>query len=476
MSESDPAGDAPESSQNLAKPVVGGKRKISPIWIIPILVLIVAASFAYRAIEERGVKIVVLFDSAEGLTAGKSTVKYRDVEIGSVDLVQFRTVDKIEVHLSIHPGASRYITEDTQWWVVRPRISGGGLSGLDTILSGGYVTFTPGTIGGKTKKEFVGLEEPPIPAKDRPGTELTLVTDQLGGINRGSTIFFRDINVGDVLHYTLSEDGKHVEIRVVIEQAYADYVTSTTRFWNAGGVDVSVGPGGLDVKTESIQSILSGGVAFDSPGGGKPAKAQDRFWLHHSLADVRKSERSHGGLSLILETGSLGGVAAGNPVMYREVPVGSVVSHEFSKDGSTVRIHLNIARRHASFVRNNTVFWNASGITADLGLTGLHVHAESLKSLLSGGIAFATPPKPGHTVKDGSVFRLHPEAKKDWLEWESDYTPQAGDAPEKHSVLGRFFHHDKKSEEEAQQDDATPEPNKDEHKHGFLKRLFHRGD
>jgi hypothetical protein len=127
-------------------------------------------------------------------------------------------------------------------------------------------------------------------------------------------------------------------------------------------------------------------------------------------------------------------------------------------------------------VRDNTVFWNASGITADLGLTGLHVHAESLKSLLAGGIAFATPPTPGHRVSDGSVFRLHSEAKKDWLEWEADFEPGKDDPPKKHHAAGRFFHHEKKSEEEARQGKANREPSDDEHKHGFLRRLFGHGE
>jgi paraquat-inducible protein B len=475
MSGSDPTERGHGSSQDPAEPVVGQRRHLSPIWIIPILVLVVAASFAYRAIQERGIKVVVLFESAEGLTAGKSKFKYRDVELGTVDQIEFRSIDQIEVHLSLHPGAKRYVAEDTSWWVVRPRLTGAGLSGLDTILSGGYVTFEPGTEGAKRKLEFVGLEEPPIPAKDRPGVQLTLVSDHLGGLDRGVSVFFRDIDVGDVLHYALAKDGRTVEVTIVIDGAHEHWVTSASRFWNAGGVDVSVGPDGLDVKTESLQSILTGGVAFDSPGGGQPVKAGDRFWLHHSRTDVQRSEMSHGGLSLILETGALGGVAAGNPVYYREVPVGSVTSHEFSKDGRRVRIQVNIERRHASFVRSNTVFWNASGISADLGLTGLHIHAESLKSLLAGGVAFATPPTLGHPVSDGSVFRLHPEAKKAWLEWETDYTPKADAAPSQHGV-GRFFHHDKKTEEQAKQDDATPEPSADEHKHGFLRRLFGRGD
>jgi paraquat-inducible protein B len=459
-----------------AEAVMARRKGISPIWLIPIIVAVVAASLAYEAIQERGAKVVILFESAEGLTAGKSVVKYRDVEIGSVDQISFRDVTHIEVHCSINKGAVPFVTKDSKWWVVRPRVSGGGISGFETIISGSYVTFEPGTEGGKSQLEFIGLEEPPIPARDRPGLALVLHTDQLGGVSAGSSVYFRDIQVGDVIHTALAKDGKIVDVKIVIEAAYAHLVTKASRFWDAGGIDLSVGPGGVDIKTESLASILAGGVAFDSPSGGDPVKAGDAFWLHRSWADVHKTSASHGGLGLVLEAGSLGSVSAGNPVYYREVPVGSVISAELSKDGRKVRTKVNIETRYASLVRSNSVFWNASGISADLGLHGLHVHAESLKSLLEGGVSFATPPDPGHTVSEGSVFQLHPEAKKDWLEWETDYTPKEGDPPEKHHTLGSFFHHEDKPEEEARQDDPTPEPSADEKKHGFMHRLFHRGD
>lgn len=475
MSEKDSTGDTTGGGGDVPDAVVERSRGFSPIWLIPIVVAIVAGSLAYRAFQERGEKVVILFESAEGLVAGKSTVKYRDVEIGTVDLIQFRDVNKVEVHVEIKQNAARYVGEDALWWVVRPRFGGGGISGLSTIVSGAYVTLQPGKVGAKPKREFIGLEEPPIPSRDRRGLQLVLHSDDLRGVEAGSTVFFRDLEVGDVLQHSLVEDGKMVEINIVIREKYVPLVKSTSSFWNAGGVDVKVGTGGLEVKTESLQSILTGGVAFDSPAAGEAVKAGDAFWLHASRSDVESTRLSYGGLGLVLEMGALGGVAAGNPVYYRELPVGSVISYELSKDGSQVRVKVNIDRRYASLVRHNSVFWNASGISADLGLTGLHVHAESLKSLLTGGVAFATPPKPGHTVSEGSVFRLHPEAKKDWLKWQSDFEPKSDDPPEKHNSLGRFFHHEKKSPEEAKTDDPTPEPSEDEHKHGFLRKLFHQG-
>jgi paraquat-inducible protein B len=470
MSESGPTnggGDAP------AEAIVEKKRRgVSAVWLIPIAVVIVAAGVAYQAIEARGVSVVVVFESGQGLVAGKSNVKYRDVIVGSVDLVEIRDPKHIAVHVTLGKAADAYMIEGAKWWVVRPRIGLGGVSGLGTLMSGSYVTFEPASKSGARKEEFVGLEDPPFSGEGLSGLRIILHSEGLAGLHPGAPVFFRDIRVGEVLHYTLGSDGNTVDIQALIQEEHAHLAKSTSRFWNAGGVEVSVGSGGLTMKTESLASILAGGVAFDSPAGGDPAKEGDAFWLATSYADSLKTRKTHGGLRVELEAGALGGVGVGNPVYYREVPVGAVVSHELSEDGSRVRVRVNIEPRYATMVRSNSIFWNAGGITAKLGLTGLKVHAESVKALLSGGIAFATPPKPGHTVKAGSVFQLHPEPKDEWIDWETDYEPKEGDDKEKHSALGRFFHHKGKSEEEAKQQDPTPEPSHEEKKHGVLHKLF----
>lgn len=470
------ADDPTSAGSGPAEPVVvKGRTGFSPIWLIPLVALIVGASLAYRAVEERGPKVVILFESGEGLVAGKSKVMYREVEIGTVDLIRLRDPEHVEVHCSLDKRTRSHLVEGAKWWVVRPRVGHGTISGLGTIVSGAHLTLALGPPGAASQREFIGLEDPPLPDLDAPGLPIVLHTQHLGGLDHGSPIFFRDIHVGAVRHFALSKDGKTVDVQAVISSQYADRVRSNSRFWNAGGVEISVGSGGIDVKTETLASILAGGVAFDSPGGGEPAKDGTAFWLHPSNADAHAAATTHGGLGVVLETGALGGVSPGNPVYYRQVPVGAVVSHELAKDGSKVRIRLNIEPRYASMVRDNSVFWNASGISASLGLGGLKVHTESLKALLAGGVSFATPPAPGHTVSEGSVFPLHHEAKDDWMKWETDFGAKPGDEPKKHSGLGRFFHHEGKGEEEAKQDDPTPEPTADEHKHHFLRGLLHHG-
>jgi hypothetical protein len=247
------------------------------------------------------------------------------------------------------------------------------------------------------------------------------------------------------------------------------------------------------VEVESLDSIVAGGIAFDSPRGKKAVLATNdsSFWLHSSKSDVETYPFRYGGLRIYVEGPQLGSVAIGDEVYYREIPVGAVITQELLSDSRHVRVGLNIQRRYATLVRSNSVFWNASGISASLGLSGLEIHTGSIASILAGGIAFATPNSPGHEVKPGSVFQMHEEVKDKWLEWSPMiWRGPPGEAPPeatqksaggKGSRIARFFHHKNKDEVESQK---AGEPNKDssqegaheEKRHGFFHHLFHKKD
>jgi len=246
------------------------------------------------------------------------------------------------------------------------------------------------------------------------------------------------------------------------------------------------------VEAEPLDTILAGGIAFDSPRGqkAKPAEKSASFWLHPTKSDVETYPFRYGGLRIYVEATQLGSLAIGDQVYYREIPVGAVISQELKSDSRHVRVGLNIQKRYATLVRSNSVFWNASGISANLGLHGLEIHAESLAAILAGGVAFATPNSPGHAVKAGSVFQMHSEVKDDWLEWSPLIWrgPPGGAPPEaaenksgdsKESGIARFFHHKDKNEEASQK---AGEPNKgpsqegaqEKKRHGFFHDFFHR--
>jgi paraquat-inducible protein B len=461
--------------------VVTRKRRVGIVWLIPIVAAGLGLWLAIQEYRSRGPTFTITFETAEGLVAGKTKVKYKAVEVASVKSIRLSEDNShVIVTCSGSPEHSGGLTEGARFWVVRPRVGAGGISGLGTLVAGAYITALPGPLDGKPVRQFKGLETPPVEPEDAPGLKLVLHAEELGGIGVGSPVLHRQIRVGAVEGHRLADDGQSVEIHVYVEPRFKKRVASSSRFWNASGVEVTAGVGGVDVHTESLAALLEGGIAFDTPAGARaePAKAGASFWLHASRAEIEEAPFRYGGLALIVEAPELGGLKVSDRVYYREEPVGAVVSHALSSDRSRVRVHLNIKSAYASLVRTSSVFWNASGISADLGLKGLHVHTESLEALLAGGIAFATPDSPAAQVKAGSVFELHPEARKEWQEWSSRISEPGEAKPEKEGLVSRIFHHHQgKSEEEAaaDQDPAQPDPAKS-HKHGFFHRVLHGGD
>ena len=462
----------PAGRDALVKP----QRRLGLVWVIPIVAALIGAYLAYDAISSRGPTITIAFETAEGLTAGKTKLRYRNVDIGSVDSIAISDdLSHVIVTCSMDKASGRHLNENTRFWVVRPRIGAGGISGLGTLVSGAYIALGGSEKESERVRHFTGLDSPPVESADAPGLKLVLHTDGLRGIDVGSPVLYRQEKVGAIERHQLAKDGETVEIDVYVQPEYRNLVGSNSRFWNASGVAVKAGVGGVDVQTESLVALLAGGIAFDTPGKGEPEKLEHgaKFWLHASRTDMEESDFRYGGLALVVEAPELGGLKVGDRVYYREEPVGAVVSHGLSADHGTVRVHLNIQNRHASLVRSNSVFWNASGISANLGLKGLHVHTESLEALLSGGIAFATPDSAGAQVKPGSVFRLHPEVKDKWLKWSGGEEKKQ---EEHKGLLSKIFHHhEDKSEEEAAADHDPEQPHPAESpKHGFLHNLFHR--
>jgi paraquat-inducible protein B len=455
------------------------RARMSPVWVIPIVAIALAGYLGYRTVSEKGPVVTIYFETADGLETGKTKVKFKDVDIGSVTSIDVRhEAPQIVVVCQLEKRARGRVVEGTEFWVVRPRIGSGGVSGLGTLLSGAYINVAPGPPDGKQTHEFVGLESPPAMRPGDPRLRVVLHARSLGSLHPNAPVFYRQIQVGETGNHEFSKDKKGVEIDVLIQPEHAALVRSNSHFWNAGGIDVSMGLGKLDVRSESLVALLIGGVAFDSPGGGEPAAKDTKFLLHHSQAEIENAAWRYGGLQLVVEAVQTGGVKEGDFVYYKEVRVGSVISTALSNDSRSVRIHLNILSSYAPLVRSNSVFWNASGISANLGLSGLHIHAESLESLLAGGIAFATPDSPGDRVKSGSVFLLQPEVKDDWLEWSPQISrgpaqKQAGSAQEadgkEHHEVAKFFHHEKKSEDDV----AGEEQPKDDKKHGFFHKIFH---
>src|SRR5215475_5130091 len=241
------------------------RARISVVWIIPILAAVVAIGLAVQRILSEGPTITIVFKAAEGLEAGKTLVKYKDVTIGQVTAVQLSPdYSKVEVTAKIAKSAEGLMVEDARFWVVQPRVTLSGVSGIGTLLSGNYIGIE---IGKSTKKQhtFTGLGVPPIITGGQPGRPFVLKAAKLGSLGIGAPVYYRSLQAGQVYAYDLADDGRAIDVKIFVNAPYDQHVNPGTRFWNASGIDVSVGAGGVDVRLESLVALIAGGLAFDTP-------------------------------------------------------------------------------------------------------------------------------------------------------------------------------------------------------------------
>jgi paraquat-inducible protein B len=469
------------------------KERLSIIWLIPLVAVGIGIWLAYQTYSEKGPTITISFAEADGLDAGKSKVKYKGINVGDVGDISLDGKNVI-VTVEMHPGAKSHLNDQTLFWVVKPRVTAGGVSGLGTLLSGNYIGMRPGDGGGKQNRAFVGAEGPPIGSRNAPGVHIKFEADALNSLGPQSPIYYREIQVGAVQDHELADDGRSVVIHALIKAPYHKLVREKTRFYNVGGIHASVGFQGVDVDVESLDALLSGGIAFETPAGdagGKQAENGATYQLLDSQQLIEKA-RAGDGLHLVLESEQTGSVEAGDHVYYRELPVGVVTSVALALDSRKIRTDVSIHWPYANLVHSTSKFWNASGISADLGLSGLKLQTESLEALIAGGVAFATPDARGHRVTSGSVFALHGESKPEWRKWspliwrgDPAKAPKIPVAAKKEGAvkgtlkkaehgIAAFFHHEDKPEEQTKQEHAEHEEHKK--KHGFWGGLFHHDD
>ncbi|WP_312597708.1 PqiB family protein [Stutzerimonas nitrititolerans] len=321
-----PAG-APEIRQRRAR--------VSLVWLVPIAAALVGFSMVVQNWLSAGPQITVSFETAEGLEANKTQVKYKNVVIGQVTEINLsedhtRVIATIELDQHAEP----FTREDTKFWVVRPRIGASGVSGVDTLLSGAFIGADAGRAE-ETRREFVGLEAPPPVTFGVKGKQFTLHTDDLGSLGIGSPLYFRRLQVGQVISFGLADDGKGVQVQVFVNAPYDNFVTDDTRFWNASGVDVSVAADGLTVNTESLSAILAGGIAFRAPNyspDARPAAEDSEFTL---FSDMRRAMAPADGPPRYVQMRfdqPLRGLNVDAPVEFLGVPIGRVVSVKLDYD------------------------------------------------------------------------------------------------------------------------------------------------
>jgi paraquat-inducible protein B len=315
--------------------------RISVVWIIPILAAVVAIGIAIQRVMSEGPTINIIFKAAQGLEAGKTFVKYKDVNIGQVTAVKLSSNhSKVEVTAKIDKSAKDLMVEDAKFWVVEPRVTLSGVSGLSTLLSGNYIGFEVGK-SNKQQRNFTGLEVAPLITGGQPGRQFVLRAENLGSLGIGSPIYYRRLQAGQVIAYGLAADGKRIEITIFVNAPYDKYVNTGTRFWNASGVDASIGAGGVEVRTQSLIALIAGGLAFDTPpfvATAEPAAANTAFTLYADQATALKQEDAISTHYVLYLNESLRGLSVGAPVTLFGLPAGEVTAVGLDLDPATLRI------------------------------------------------------------------------------------------------------------------------------------------
>jgi paraquat-inducible protein B len=322
-----------------ARPEVKRRRvRVSLIWLVPIVAGIIGLTMAFNDWMNLGPRITVSFLTAEGLEANKTQVKYKNVVIGVVTDIELSD-DRTHVlaTIELNNTAGPFTRVDSQYWVVRPRIGAHGVSGVDTLLSGAFIGADAGS-SEDTKTDFTGLETPPPVTFGEKGKRFTLHTDDLGSLDIGSPVYFRRIQVGQVVSFNLSQDGKGVDVQIFINSPNDQFITTDTRFWNASGVDVTVGAAGLKVNTQSLTSILSGGIAFREPNwspNAVPADENAEFKIFDDQAAAMAPPDGEPIYVRMRFNQSLRGMAVNSPVEFVGVNIGRVVSVDLDYDAAT---------------------------------------------------------------------------------------------------------------------------------------------
>ncbi|MBX3028307.1 MCE family protein [bacterium] len=323
-----------------ARVVTRRRTRLAPVWIVPLVAAAVGVWVAATRILGAGPVITIQLATAEGLEAGKTKVHYNGVDVGSVETIRL-SPDHLSVLATVQmaPETEPFLVADTTFWVVSPRISGANVSGLGTLISGAYLGMAIGA--SKTaQRTFVALDTPPVIAGNQPGRFFVLKTSSLGSLDAGTPIYFRRLQVGQVASYALDPDGASLSVKVFVDTPYDQYVNPNTRFWNASGVDVSLTAAGLKVQTQSLLSILVGGVAFETAADAPllpPADENATFTLFDSREDAFRAPPRSPQTYQLLFTDSLRGLSVGAPVYFRGIEVGEVAKIDAQIDAQTLR-------------------------------------------------------------------------------------------------------------------------------------------
>lgn len=365
-----------------------GRLRVSLIWLVPLLAALVGLGLVVRTWLQTGPTITISFNTAEGLVTGTTEVRYKDVVVGKVSGIVLNDDDSgVIVTVELTPSAARLAVQDTRFWVVRPRIGIGGVSGISTLLSGAYI----GVDVGRSKevlKAFKGLDKPPAVTHDQKGSKFTLTTQDAGSISIGAPVYYRRVAVGQVVDATLDPDGRRITIQVFVEAPYDRFVTRNTRFWNAGGVDLAVSSEGLKLNTQSLATVLAGGIAFqpaDENNPGEPASLDSTFELYADAGTALAPADGPSIEALLVFRESTRGLAIGTPVDFLGIVVGRVKDIQPEYDTSRRSFFARV-RVELFLERLGPAYRTLTGLDGDAAEAGMQPPLRVLRRLIDQGL------------------------------------------------------------------------------------------
>jgi paraquat-inducible protein B len=403
--------DVPE-----ARAVSKKHTKISLVWVIPIVAAVAGVWIAVTKILEKGPEITITFSSADGLEANKSKIVYDGLTIGTLTAIRLAEDHKhVIATAAMSPKAKDFLVKDLKFWVVKPRMSGLNVTGLGTLISGYYIGVQIGQ-SKESARSFVALESPPV-GGDEPGRFFQLQTKELGSLGEGTPIYFRQIQAGQVVSYELDKDGINLNVKIFIQSPYDKFVTPDTRFWQASGVNVTVTAAGLHVQTQSLMSILAGGIAFETPTTDSPqppAPAGATFTLFDDRSEAFRPPPRAPYSYLLVFNQSVRGLTVGAPVEMSGIQIGEVtdIQAQFDAKSSVFTVPVTISVDPA---RYGVKFLNMP--EGDEPGDG---HKQIMNTMVARGLRAEL--KTGNLIS-GSLFvaiNFYPDEPQVTLDWSKD--------------------------------------------------------
>ena len=306
------------------------RQRLSLVWIVPVVALAASLWAAWGSYADRGTRITITFENASGVVAGETKIKYRDVDVGEVEAVEFSEgLNDVLVHARIKKDVAPYLDDDAQFWVVRPDVSVRGITGLETVLSGVYIEGNWDTEADVQQYVFTGLEDAVLTRANQRGTIVVLRAPDGGTIQAGAPVLHKGIEVGYLEEPELSSDGRQVIVNAFIESPYDRRLTTSTRFWDTSGFSVSFGASGVSLNVNSLASLIEGGIAFDTlVSGGSPITEGHRYDVFSSREIARDSLFNDPDAEVlevaVLFEDTVSGLAVGADVNLQGIRVGEV--------------------------------------------------------------------------------------------------------------------------------------------------------